>query len=595
LHYIIVIMASPVEEIKKRVNVVDLVGSYLRLSKAGANFKALCPFHSEKTPSFYVSPAREIWHCFGCDAGGDIFRFVSQIEGVEFPEALELLASRAGVVLRKEDPRLLTQRKRSLTLLEEATRYYQSELSKNKEALDYLKNRGLREDTVQSFRLGFAPDGWENVLNHLKAKDFQREEAERAGLAIRSEKASFYDRFRSRIMFPIWDVHGNVVGFTGRILIEKENSGGKYVNTPQTLVYDKSRVLYGLNKAKQEIKSKDLAVLVEGQMDVIACHQAGMKNVVAISGTALTVEQAKLLKRYSQNIAMAFDADSAGQNAAKRGIGVALEEGLNTKVIQIPPGAGKDADECLKKNRVVWFKAVEESIGFMDWYFTLILSDVNLLDARQKQQVAEILLSEINHLPYAVEREHWLKILADKLNIDSGALREESLRISSKEKIISSRHVKQEVSQASVSIVNNRQYLLLENLWALFFKFPKLLSSHLPELKRDVFVNSPFLILYEIAQSQYNIDSKIDFNLILQSMDKDEQERVNILALKADKDYENFSEENASKEIDIILNEIKREWTKNRRTELTNILRNAQATGDKTLAENVLKEIMELN
>ena len=287
-------MSSPVEQIKQRLSVVDVIQSYIKLDKAGANFKARCPFHSEKTASFFVSPARDIWHCFGCSRGGDIFAFVMEIEGVEFIEALKILAERAGIKLKMEDPRLRNERVRLLDLMKDAADFYRRELDKREEVLDYLHKRGLKTETIQSWHLGYAPqesEGWRNLYEYLLSKGYSDEEMEKTGMAIKADQREkrYYDRFRGRIMFPIFDFSGRVVGFSGRLYPEIEKEGvGKYINSPQTVLYDKSKILYGFDKAKTEIRKKDACVLVEGQMDVLMSHQAGVANSVAVSGTGLT-------------------------------------------------------------------------------------------------------------------------------------------------------------------------------------------------------------------------------------------------------------------------------------------------------------------
>src|SRR3989339_70222 len=338
--------------IKEKLDIVQTIQEYVPLKKAGIYYKAPCPFHREKTPSFMVNAEKQIWKCFGCSKGGDIFSFIQEMEGLDFPEALKLLADRAGVKIdsyRSEIDK--SQKNRILDINQKAASFFHhilTEMEGANGAREYLDKRGLTKETIEKWQIGFVPDQWDLLTKYFLKKGIGIDDLVVAGLVIKKDVAragqGFYDRFRGRIMFPIWDVHGNVVGFTGRVLVETENSGGKYMNTPQTLVYDKSRVIYGLDKAKTEIKAQDQVVLVEGQMDVVACHQAGMKNVVASSGTALTLEQIKLLKRYSSNIAMAFDGDSAGVAAAKRGVNIALGEGLNVKTIRIPEGKGKDPD-----------------------------------------------------------------------------------------------------------------------------------------------------------------------------------------------------------------------------------------------------------
>lgn len=437
------------ELIKQKLDVVDLVGEYVQLKPAGINHKGLCPFHQEKSPSFMVNRERQNWHCFGCSKGGDIFSFIQDIEGMDFVEALKLLANKAGVQLTNtfEDKAKSSQKNRIKEINAKAAAFYHHVLTKtdaSKAAQEYLKNRGLTEETIAEWQIGFIPDQWDLFTQSALKKGYSIDDLVASGLTIKRDGANaqsgkgFYDRFRGRIMFPIWDVHGNVVGFTGRVLVETEKSGGKYVNTPVTPVYDKSSVVFGLNKAKQEIRKKNLVVMVEGQMDVIACHQAGMKNVVATSGTAMTEQQITLLKRYSENMNMAFDADAAGIKAAKRGIDLALEQGMHVKVIEIPEGKGSDPDDCLQQNPDVWFAAVEQASPVMDWYFSRAFAGKDVFNPRQKQEVVDALLPEISRIPYAVEKDHWLQELAGRIGVDVAILRDDMKRVASNQKSVTS-------------------------------------------------------------------------------------------------------------------------------------------------------------
>jgi DNA primase len=598
------------QAIKDRVDIVQLISEYMQLKKAGVNWKGNCPFHKEKTPSFMVHPEKQIWHCFGCGKGGDVFTFIQEMEGLEFPEALKLMADRAGVKIENFAPEInKSQKNRILEINEKAAYFFHHfllEMAAAQNARDYLKRRQLTQEIIEEWNVGFIPEQWDLLTQYLLKKGNSIDDLIASGLTIRKEgadlssKKGYYDRFRGRIMFPIWDVHGNVVGFTGRVLVETERSGGKYVNTPQTLVYDKSRVLYGLNKAKMEIKNKDLTVLVEGQMDVIACHQAGMKNVVAASGTALTLEQVRLLKRYSNNIAMAFDADAAGQNAAKRGIDVALEQGLNIKIIQIPEGAGKDADECLKKNPAVWFESVEKSKEAMEWYFSLVLNGLDTGDPKKKRQAAETLLPEIARLPFATEKEHWIKKLSERLDVEASILREE---ISKYKKSVQGAHAASVASQTAGEPVVNSQmadpkqgcYLRAENLWSLLLKYPALIRAHASYLKPEYFTSTPFAALYEKTIEQYN-NNELNVEVLSGQLQAGEsQNAVNVLLLKADKDFSEFSEEDASDEVASLLVKIKEDWTRDRRKYLAAELIKSQIAGDKESSNRILREIVELN
>jgi DNA primase len=427
-------MASVIEEIKRRLDIVQLVGSYIRLDKAGANFKALCPFHNEKLPSFYVSPAREIWHCFGCGAGGDIFRFVSQIEGVEFPEALEMLALRSGVALRKEDPRLLTERKRLFSLLEGATQYFVSELQKRKDVWSYLNERGLKDETIKSFRLGYAPQSWDGVINHLTARGFRPEEIERAGLAVLSSnpetRSKFYDRFRARIIFPIWDASGRVVGFSGRIFEkdarkdgEVELEGAKYINTPQTVLYDKSKVLYLWNRAKDEIRKEGASVLVEGQLDALMSHQAGVINAVATSGTSLGREHLRLIKRLASKLFLAFDPDQAGEIATRRAVELALELGLDVNIISLPKG--KDPAETIRQGVEIWEEAVLNAKPIIA-FFLGRLKEKFPDDLRLRRSEAKVIvLPYLARVENEIEKAHWVQETSKVLALSEEPLWEE--------------------------------------------------------------------------------------------------------------------------------------------------------------------------
>ncbi len=587
------------QAIKDRLDIVQIIGEYVRLKKAGINYKANCPFHNEKSPSFMVQPEKQFWHCFGCGKGGDVFSFIQEMEGIDFAEALKLLATRAGVKLDNFASEVnKSQKNRIIEINSKAAYFFHHflvEIPAAQGAREYLKQRQLSQETIVDWQVGFVPDQWDLLTKYLLQKGNSIDDLIASGLTIKKDNGGYYDRFRGRVMFPIWDAHGNVVGFTGRVLVETELSGGKYVNTPQTLVFDKSRVLYGLNKAKTEIKAKDQTVLVEGQMDVIACHQAGMKNVVASSGTALTFEQIKLLKRYSNNIAIAFDADAAGQNAAKRGIDLALEQGMSIKIIQIPAGGGKDADECLKKDKSVWFKAVENAREVMDWYFVSTLSGLDTSNPKQKQKAAETILTEIIRLPFAVERDHWLKKLAYELGVEQSTLAAEMTRIIAARPKNYAEPNPLSTTKPTTPVQTaeeDKLQLQTELLFTLLFKFPRLLADYVPQLRSDFFAHSRFLGLYESLKSQYN---GFDIENFKGSLSAEEQTAVDVLLLKSEKDYPGFTVEQASQEIKNLFAGIKSEWQKNKRQELNTRLRKAEYEKDSDQVRQILQEIINLD
>ena len=433
-------MLSPVEEIKSRLDIVEFIQGYIRLQKAGINFRAACPFHGEKTPSFFVTPARQIWHCFGCGKGGDIFQFVMEMEGHDFPEALKLLASRAGIQLTREDPRIRSERNRLYDMNEEAMKIFERCFAGTAEARAYIEKRGLTSDTVAKFHVGFAPQSWDFLLNALIKKGFHKEEIEHAGLAILSqERGSMYDRFRSRIMFPIMDSAGRVIGFGGRIFIPSSEAltkesvrffstsvteeAAKYINTPQTMIYDKSAVLYGFDKAKQDIRVHNNVVLVEGYMDCAMSHQAGVVNTVAVSGTALTPQQLQMLRRICDTMICSFDTDAAGESATKRSLALASEFDFERRVAAIH--TGKDPADAVQENPALWREAVEQAKPVVDFYIEKAFREHDATTALGKKAIAAMVLPFIADLFDAIQRDHWIKELSYRLNVTEESIRSE--------------------------------------------------------------------------------------------------------------------------------------------------------------------------
>lgn len=432
-------MFSPVEEIKARLDVVEVIQGYIRLHKAGINYKANCPFHGEKTASFFVSPTRQIWHCFGCARGGDIFKFVMEIEGNDFPEALRMLAGRAGVELKREDPSLRSERNRLYEVNEAAAHIFEEALKKMPAVQEYLQKRRVSADTIAKFRIGFAPQSWEFLLKNLATRGFRADEAERAGLAIRSEqKGGYYDRFRSRVIFPIADGNGRIVGFGGRIFELKIDSlssriqspestvEAKYINTPQTMIYDKSRILYGFNHAKMDIRAKNEAVLVEGYMDCVMSHQAGVGNTVAVSGTALTPQQLKMLRRLADGIACSFDTDAAGENATRRSLALAAEFDFVRKIVHIP--SGKDPADTVAESESAWRDAVAAATQVVPFYFEKATTEYDLTTAEGKKSATALILPFVAELADEIEKSHWVSTLANRLGVHEEAVWKEISR-----------------------------------------------------------------------------------------------------------------------------------------------------------------------
>jgi len=597
---------SDTQLIKDNIDVVDLVQEYVQLKPAGVNHKGLCPFHTEKSPSFMVNRERQSWHCFGCAKGGDIFSFIQDIEGMDFVEALKYLANRAGVQLTNtfQNQAQSSQKNRIKDINTEAARFYYNFLTQmdgSKSAVDYLTGRGLTSETIDAWQIGYVPEQWDLLTKYLLKKGHSIDDLVASGLTIKRDGADassgrgFYDRFRGRIMFPIRNVHGAVVGFTGRVLVETEKSGGKYVNTPQTLVYDKSRVVFGLDKAKKEIRSKDLVVMVEGQMDVIAAHQAGMANVVATSGTAMTEQQVRLLTRYSNNISMAFDSDEAGVKAAKRGIDIALAEGMSVKVIQIPDGAGNDPDECIQKDKSIWFTSVEGAQRVMEWYFEKAFNGRDATDPKQKQQIVDELLAEIVLIPYAVEQDHWLRELAVRIGVGVEVLRDDMKRIkeNTKSEIRSPKQAADKVGQQDEKRQKTRLDHLLESLLALGFLHKEIFA----EVKNDLVgvdlstcVQGP---LYEKVITQYTGGGRIDMDDLRKQVDQAEQREnsIDILLMKGELDFSAISGDAAKKEAKHIARQIHDVWVRQKRKQIEIEIEKAERVGNKQKVEELLKQM----
>jgi len=471
-------LSSPIEEIKNRLDIVEVIRSYIKLEKAGANYRGLCPFHSEKKPSFFVSPARQIWHCFGaCAEGGDIFKFIMKIEGVEFGDALRILAKKAGVELKKENPKLRTERQRLYEISELACRFFETQLKESsggKEAEKYLLDRGLKKESVNKWRLGYAPDVWEGVSNFLVGKGYKREEIEKAGLSLKSQKTeSYYDRFRGRIIFPIFNLSSQIVGFGGRIFkktIRPDNQEeAKYINSPGTMLYDKSRILYGLNKAGMEIRGKNICLLVEGYMDAIMANQSGLENVVATSGTALTPYHLKILKRYTNNLLTAFDMDVAGSSATKRGTDLAQSLGFDIKIVKMPEGA--DPADVVLENSEKLKGLIAEAKSIHDFYFENTFSKFDKSSLEGKKKISEILLPVIKKIPNKIEQTVWIKDLAEALEVKEEDISEELQKVPLQR--LNEFNNREKIEERQKEKKQTRKDLLEERLAMLAVKSPK--------------------------------------------------------------------------------------------------------------------------
>lgn len=364
-------MNSQTDIIKDKLNILDIVGAYVKLDKAGKTYKGKSPFTNEKTPSFFVSPEKGFFYCFSSGKGGDIFTFIQDIERVDFPEALKILAEKAGVDLKdsQKNKKEQSENARLFSLLDFATKWYEIQLRKNKSVVDYLLERGLTKDTIIKFRIGFVKNAWSEIYDYLKSKKFTDREIEKAGLAVPKKGSGYYDRFRSRIMFPLFDGRGRVVGFSGRIFGEEDNVA-KYINSPEGPLFDKSKVLYGYHTAKSEISKRDYCILVEGQLDVLLSQQSGYENTVAISGTGLTDEHIGMIKRFTDTVYLALDSDKAGIKATRRSVIASYRHNMRVKVILLRDG--EDPADTIKRSKEAWDVALMEPHGYIDYRIKII-------------------------------------------------------------------------------------------------------------------------------------------------------------------------------------------------------------------------------
>ena len=593
-------MQSSSEEIKNKLDIVEVIGQYVKLQKAGANYRGLCPFHKEKTPSFFVSPPRQIWHCFGCSLGGDIFSFIMKIENVEFKEALKILAQKAGVELVYENPQVRSQKQRIIDVNKEAAGFFEQNLWKEKAVMDYLLKRGLGEETIKEFHLGWASDEWNKLSNFLIKKGFKSDEILASGLAI-SKDTDIYDRFRSRIMFPIEDSSNNIVGFTGRIFQSKTSLKtirdieriGKYINSPQTLIFDKSKVLYGLSKSKDYLRSEGNTLLVEGQTDFLAAWQSGIKNMVATSGTALTSYQLKILKRYNDTLVLGFDMDEAGEKAAERGIELALSKEFNVKILRLPEG--KDLADFLmdEGNKASIKDLVNKAEAIMDFYFARAQNEGDKTNIDGKKAIASYFLPKIKKLNNVLDRSFWINKLSRFINIPDQALEDELNRLQEEgDKLIVDEN--ESLYQFPAAQLRSRIDGIAERIISFLIKMPSLkkeassYESYFPE---------SFQTIFQVIK---NISSGKDLsteNLKKVNLPEDLINQINQLALRADYETELLEKFQVSieEEFEKELRELKKEYIKKKLEGMEKEIRAAEKSEDKKVLKDLITKFNELS
>ncbi len=541
-------MTNVTDQIKEKIDIAEFLKEYIQLTPAGRNFKALCPFHKESNPSFVISPDRQTWYCFGgCNDGGDIFKFLMKFENLEFYEALKILAEKAGVDFRR-NPNTANDYKQFGVIYDinsSAKDFFRKNFTK--ESGEYLLARGLNKDTIMEFELGFAPPGSDNLLRHLTSLGFAANDIERAGLVFKTDRGTYWDRFRQRIMFPIFSSFGKTVGFTGRIfeMGEADPKIAKYINSPETPIFNKSRLLYGLHKSKSEIRKQDLALLVEGQMDVLMSYQDGVKNVVASSGTALGNDQLKTLRRISSQLVLSFDSDEAGQLAAERSIDLALAQDFLVRIIKVP--GEKDPADFIKAQAGAMSRLVEEAKPVRHFYFHRYLSPQVLTSEAARKNNTRHVLTKIKSIFSRVEQSIWLKELSGITGVKEDVLYEELERIPSQKASF--------VNQPAQSIP-----VAQPESWS----------------RRDL-----------IAQRVVDLGGKVPEDFQFQSSDQ--------LALKASLENSNIDPENKEEELAKLITQLKISGLKNKRRLLQLAIAQAEKQGDEKALIEALKEFDILN
>ncbi|OGY94058.1 MAG: DNA primase [Candidatus Komeilibacteria bacterium RIFOXYC1_FULL_37_11] len=585
---------NPVEEIKSKLDIVDIISSYINLQSANGNFKAVCPFHNEKTPSFMVSREKQIWHCFGCDKGGDVIGFVQEYEGIDFKEALRILAEKANVPLVNFQSAVKEDNSRLYQINEKASDFFCSILETDSEAsrktLGYLQGRQIKDSSIKEWRLGLSSESWDGLLKHLTTTGYREEDIFKAGLIVKKKDGSGYvDRFRKRLMFPLADTQGRIVAFTSRslagIIYNEEEQGGKYVNSPQTAIYDKSKTLYGWHLAKETMRKKKYLIVVEGNMDTIAVHQTSAKNTVAVSGTALTLDHIKLIKRYVNNVILSFDGDAAGSRASFRSIALCWQEDMNVKILVLPKG--KDPADVVKDNPDEWLQLIKNSMPVMDYYFKRIFQAIDISRADHKKVAVQKLLPVIKYIN-KIEQSHYLKKLSEKLSVPLHIL-EQGL-----EDIDPFLAKQDEVIQKNVQDKKNSLSLLSEKILIITFFKNQYLEKMITELDPEM-ISEALQGLYKKVIVYYTKHQNLEKFGDFEELSPTEKEDWIRLVMSGAVYYENFKETDIANDFQNFVSRIKREYLENKRNILIGQLRQAELSDDHLKQDDLSHQINLIN
>lgn len=584
-----VIDMDDIELIKSKINIVDLIQEYLPLKKSGVNFKANCPFHQEKTPSFMVSPERQIWKCFGCGKSGDCFKFLMEKEGIEFKEALDILAQKTGVVLKRVSDKNRGETERLLAANLKASQFFHYLLLDHplgKKPLDYLKKRGISLQTIKTFSLGYAPKNWEALTSLMKKRGFTDRELIQAGLAVPSKKGC-YDRFRGRVIFPLVDVRGRIIGFSGRVL---DSSVPKYINTPQTPIFDKSRFLFGLSLAKESIRQAGKVILVEGEMDMILSYQEGVENVVASKGTALTEAQINLFKKYADTLVLCFDTDLAGDSAQRRGIEMAEAAGMNIQVATLK--GSKDPGEIIIKDSKAWFEATGGAEPIYDYYLKSAEKRFNLKTAADKKKAFLELIPIWKKIADPLVREHYVQKLAALLQVNEEWIRDNM------GKPTPNQAAWNKIEPAKDDQVSmDRRMMLEEYLISLLLHIPQS-HTYIPNFPETLLTQEDLRQIYVSLVLTFDSISfqgkNFQISEFVKNLPSDLVERVDSLYLMQ-LDERLTDVQHWQKEVDLAINELKKMLIKSSLEKLSLQIKNAQEFAKIETLETLNKRFRDLS
>jgi len=586
-------MIDAVQEIKAKLSIEDVVRQYVQLKKAGRSLKGLCPFHAEKSPSFVVSPERGIAYCFGCHKGGDIFVFIQEIEGVDFVDALKLLAERTGVELQKYESQKSVpkgEKDQLLQIHETVARFYQKQLwetEDGKKVLEYLYKRGLNDETIKSFHVGFAPDSFEATHTMLLKEGFSKKMLVSSGLALTKETTidQIYDRFRGRLIFPITDHMGRIVAFGGRAL--KKDQEPKYLNSPETAIYHKSNVLYGFSYAKQSIKETKAVILVEGYMDMTMAYQSGLKNVVATSGTAMTIQQLRHVQPFVNTIYLCFDMDNAGQEAAKRAFDLTQEFDFTVKVITLPEG--KDIADYAKSHLEDLPKVVENAVTYGDYFYNKLLQTYGTGDIQNKRKILQEFFPFLSSLKSGIQKDEYIRRFAHDLHLHEKQIYDEMKSFK-----LPMNHPARKYGLDTPIQPKGKKFSADGLLMGFLLEFPRIAGLFKDRLTEEYF-SDELKPIYNVFSDQYNGQGVQEVKVFLASLPHEQAEKASLLSLYIHEIYGEVGEEAAEQEIKVLIDKIMKMVVHTKRTDLQKKIEIAEKEGKKDDYLLLLQELHDLN